>query len=600
MGVELEPVVLQAGFAVPVTAGLVLYTLLRHERSPLHLLIAATLATVVVWMSALLAGMLLPEPSFARRVAFDVEILGVALMPPLCVITMARIARSPVFEQGMAPALALFAVSGLLFAAYASDGRHHLFVSDPAAALRGEHPRLWAGPLYWSLVLWSHLCSAIGIGFIAGAIRRGRTPSERKRAAMVLGAILTPIAAHLVYLLECTPLDFSLATGAMAPSAFFFLQGATRYGLLVAQPIVRQDVIEHFPDGILLADEEGIVLDANGAAESALGVARGELVGRALRDALTCLGEPDADQPIGDRVAALPLRGERFSEEIRTRDGRAIEITAGAVAALGSQPAGRFVALRDRSEQRRGERLLQERQKLESVGILAAGVAHEVNNPLAYVRANLAHLQKLSGELEKQLSLAPGRPGSALLEFPEILAESLEGLDRIARIVESMLRFSRLPEEGRRGVRVNELVEDALRLAALHRSHGVRVERRLGDGLPEVLGTAQRLVQVVLNLLLNARQALEGRADARIVAQTRCAGASIEIAIADNGPGIPEAQRRRIFDPFFTTRAPGEGTGLGLSIASEIVHEHGGTLECDSTPGEGSCFTIRLPVAEGG
>jgi signal transduction histidine kinase len=315
-----------------------------------------------------------------------------------------------------------------------------------------------------------------------------------------------------------------------------------------------------------------------------------------ISELLARVADDEAAVALGRRIAGLPLEGGRLSGEFLARDGRSIEVTAGAVATRGAQAAGRFVSLRDRSAQRRSERLLRERQKLESVGILAAGVAHEVNNPLAYVRANLAHLQSLAARLEKHLEIAPGDPDAELLEIPEILSESLGGLDRIGRIVESMLRFSRVPDESRHPVDLNDAVEQALRLAELHRVGHVHLECVLAPALPRVLGSQDRLVQVLLNLFLNAKQALADRREGHIVAETAVEDDSVVVRIRDDGPGIPEEHHEQVFDPFFTTRPPDQGTGLGLSIAFDIVREHAGTLELESIPGRGSCFEIRLPA----
>lgn len=593
----------QAAIAIPVTAGLALYTLLRPDRTPLHVLMGATLGSVVLWMSALMVGLVADPAEDIRAIAFHFETLAIATMGPLFLTTIGRFARSPVFEKPLAAAVSLGAVSTLLYAGYLTNGSHHLFLNDLEAALRNEHPREWGGPIYWALQVWGFVCSFVGMGFVVAAALRGRTRSERRRALTLLGAIMTPIVAHLVFLTQWLPIPFSLATGAMAPCAFFFIRGVTHYGLLVVQPIVRQDVIEHFHDGIILADVDGVILDANHSAEDALHVAPGALRGCTLEDAFAGFDGPASTgvdgaplAPLGARIASLSWRGKRFHEEVRTPDGRAVEVTAGAVSAIGTQPAGRFVALRDRSEQRRSERLLQDRQRLESVGILAAGVAHEVNNPLAYVRSNLAHLQKIVAAVEKELAIERGGPGEAFLELPEVLAESLEGLDRIGRIVDGMLHFSRLPEDAGIDVSVAKLIDDALRLGALHRNREVQVVQRLEPDLPTLTGSPQRLVQVLLNLLLNAKQALSGRSDGRIVVDAHRDGGHVEILVSDNGPGISAKSRAQIFEPFFTTRPPGEGTGLGLSIASDIVHEHGGTLECTSESGGGADFSMRLPI----
>jgi signal transduction histidine kinase len=160
-----------------------------------------------------------------------------------------------------------------------------------------------------------------------------------------------------------------------------------------------------------------------------------------------------------------------------------------------------------------------------------------------------------------------------------------------------MLRFSRAPEDDLRPVDLNEVVVESMRLADLHRDRCVTVESRLDPSLPAVLGSSNRLVQVMLNLFLNGKQALSGIPEARMVAETSREADVAVVRVRDNGPGIAEEDRERIFDPFFTTRGPDEGTGLGLSIAFDIVREHGGTLEVESNDGEGTCFTLRLPLA---
>jgi PAS domain S-box-containing protein len=592
--VERDPILVQSAFAIPMTLGLVVYTLLRRDRSRLHLLLAALLGSVALWVASLAVGLAATAPAL-RSLALDVQFLSSALMPPLFVVTMGQLVRSPLFERSPAAAIALSSLFVFFAVAYLSNGQHHLMIRDRQAALAALPPARWAGPLYWGQQIWVLLCDAAGVSFCVGAAWRGRTAVERRRAAMVIAAVVVPVLAHLVYLLHLLPIDFTLAPGALGLTAIFFVQGVHRYGLLEAQPMVRHDVLEYVHDGLLLADREGLVLDANAAAEFILGDSRAALRGRPLAEVMSRLDFDDA-AALGARIASLPLDGGSLSGEVRTGDERCIEIVAGAVSAKGSLPAGRFVTLRDRSAQRRSERLLRERQRLESVGILAAGVAHEVNNPLAYVRANLAHLQSMAPQLEKYVQVQDDGAGAELLEIPDLVSESLDGLERIGRVVQGLLRFSRVPDDATRLVDMNEVVEQALRLAALQRGSRVRVERSLAPTLPPVLGSADRLVQVLVNLFLNAKQALTDQPDGRIVTETSVDGGSVLVRVRDEGPGIPEEHRDRIFDPFFTTRPPDQGTGLGLSIAFDIVREHHGTLELDPSAA-GTCFSIRLPAA---
>jgi PAS domain S-box-containing protein len=589
-----DPIILQAAIAIPVSMALVVYALLRWDRMILNLLVAVLLSALIVWLVGLVMK-LGGGPVWIREIGLDVEMSAVLFMPPVFLITMAYFARSSLFEETYAPSIALLVVSTTFLALLLTDDYHHTFFADRSLALAGAHPREWGGPAYWAVQIWCGVCDLAAFAFLTRVLLRGRTRAERGRAAMIFGAVALPVLTHVVHLLRVLPIDYSLAPGTLALTAVFFVQGVHRYGLLGGQTIVRHDLIEHLDDGLLLTDQLGTVLDANRAAERVIGATRDNMRGVPLPEVLSLLDPDERSRDLGDRILALPLDGSRETAEIHTGDERIIEVSAGAVPNLGSQPAGRFVSILDRTAQRRSERVLRERQKLESIGILAAGVAHEVNNPLAYVRANLVHLRSIVESMPKSTSADdPADPD----ELGEVLDESIGGLDRIARIVESMLRFSRKPDEALRLVDVGDVVDEALRLAALQRDATVLVERREGT-VPRVLASPERLVQVLLNLFLNAKQALGDRRDGVIETETALEGDHVVIRVRDNGPGIAPEIQQRIFDPFFTTRPPDGGTGLGLSIAFDIVREHGGTLELSSKPGFGACFTVRLAAAPG-
>jgi PAS domain S-box-containing protein len=594
--VELDPIVVQASFVIPMDLAFVVYTLARRDRTQLHTLAAALVVSLACWMSALLMRRISSAPALGE-VGLFFEFLLSSIMAPLFVVTMGRFARHPSFERARAATIGLTVVFALFFAAFLTNDWHGLMIRDRTAAIAGAHPAAWAGPLFWGYQGWIVVADALGLGMCGWASWRGRTPDERRRPLLVLVAIALPVIVHVLYIAEVLPIHYTLAPAATGVALVLFAVGIHRHGLLESQPIVRQDLIEHIPDGLVLADQAGVVLDANAAAEATLGCTREALRGGGLERIFAALGVGDSGRLLAARIEALPPGGRHVEGELRTPDGRSIEVVAGALGATGYHPAGRFVSLTDRSAQRRSERLLRERQKLESVGILAAGVAHEVNNPLAFARSNLGHVRGQLERLLKRAHLDRNGDDADLLELPEVFDESIEGLDRISQIVRDMLRFSRIPEEGAEAFDMNDAVREALRLAALDRHHVVRARERLADGLPQVMGSPNRLVQVLLNLLLNANQALAGRADALVEAETEWDGRQVLVRVRDNGPGIPEDQIERIFDPFFTTRDPSEGTGLGLSIAFDIVREHNGKLEVESTHGHGACFTVRLPPA---
>ncbi len=252
---------------------------------------------------------------------------------------------------------------------------------------------------------------------------------------------------------------------------------------------------------------------------------------------------------------------------------------------------------RNEVERRRLAAQVGRTQKLESLGILAAGVAHEINNPLAYLRSNVTHLSRLAAIVEESLDAFEPKQANDLSEFPELLEEMLDGLGRIGEIVDSTRRFSRDAEARHVLLDMNRVAEDAVRLASFQENECIRLETHLGC-LPPVEGSAERLVQVLLNLLINAKQALSQSSAGSILLETVASDGYVQLRVHDDGPGVPEEFRDHLFDPFFTTKGPDEGVGLGLSIAFDIVREHGGTIEVEVSRLGGACFAIRLPAAQ--
>jgi len=255
-------------------------------------------------------------------------------------------------------------------------------------------------------------------------------------------------------------------------------------------------------------------------------------------------------------------------------------------------------------------------EKLASVGQLAAGVAHEINNPIAFVRSNLNSLGTYVNDLISMLDAygevereSDGRDNIAkrkLEQFkssinvnflrediPLLLKESSDGLTRVEKIVKDLKEFSHLDEAEWQYVDIHQALESTLNVAAHEIRSKADVVREYGD-LPQIECLPAQINQVFLNLLINAAQAQEGRGT--IIVRTGRNGEWIWVQIADNGKGIEPAHIRRIFDPFFTTKPVGVGPGLGLSVSYSIVQQHGGTIEVASEIGKGSTFTIRLPI----
>jgi len=218
--------------------------------------------------------------------------------------------------------------------------------------------------------------------------------------------------------------------------------------------------------------------------------------------------------------------------------------------------------------------------RLAAMGTLSAGVAHEVNNPLASISSLIQMLQK---------------NGSANGETAEMLTLISEQIGRISRVTKDLTDFARVRPAARKPVNPNDILDSALRLASFSAtSEKIEIQKNYQPGLPSINADSDQLQQVFLNLFLNAFDAM---ADGGLLAiTTKQADGFAVVEISDTGPGIPEADAKRIFDPFFTTKPTGKGTGLGLAVCYGVVTAHGGTIELSTTSPEGSTFIVKLPL----
>ncbi len=245
----------------------------------------------------------------------------------------------------------------------------------------------------------------------------------------------------------------------------------------------------------------------------------------------------------------------------------------------------------DVSEQAHLTAKLQLAERLASMGTLAAGIAHEINNPLAFVIANL-------NAVRNELAEAPLMEGVDLEDVRDALKEAADGAERVRQIVSDLKTFTRTNERQRGPIDVRRVLQAALNMARNETKHRAQVVTDLGE-VSAVNGNEARLGQVFLNLLVNAAQAIpDGRAQQnRITVATRMEGQTVVATIEDTGCGIRPEVLPRIFDPYFSTKRVGEGTGLGLFISLGIIKELGGDLQVHSTPGKGTTFEVRLPSA---
>ena len=340
------------------------------------------------------------------------------------------------------------------------------------------------------------------------------------------------------------------------------------------------------PDAVLTVLQSGRVREANDAVRDVFGLDPANVVGRVLADLIIEEDQHKLDAALAAAEAGAPTRLEvTLRREIPgTPDDPHRVVALSASRLPEADPPTVLLVGRDMTAEREMRVRLMESDRLAAVGELVAGVAHEVNNPLASISA-FAQLLLRDGNLTE--------PQRDSLEV--IKAETI----RASQVVKDLLAFARRSEPHREPIDLNLVVTRTLRLRHYQLStNEIRVDTVLGRELPSVVGDARQLQQVCLNLVTNAIQAMAPLGGGRLHVVTRVEGTSVILEMTDSGPGIAPGIRARIFEPFFTTKAEGEGTGLGLSVSYGIVTAHRGTIEVAETSPRGTTFRITLPSAD--
>jgi PAS domain S-box-containing protein len=385
------------------------------------------------------------------------------------------------------------------------------------------------------------------------------------------------------------------------------LEAAERTGQARQQARESEDrvrlLLESTVEAICGLDLDGSITFCNPAAVKILGLSVPEqLLGRSFY-AMARL--PGADQALpAVWIDAAMHTYARLDQELQLKrdDGALVPVQHSAAAVLSQgELVGRVVTFLDIAERKRAEEALRKSQaqlrmadRLATVGTLSAGVAHEINNPLAYTLANLSFVRDALARLPDSL------PGVDVAELRSSLAEANEGAERVRRIVKDMKTLSRMDDERIGVVDVEAALDASVNMAIHELRHRAQVVKDYAR-VPLVRCNEGRLVQVFLNLLVNAAHAIPGNAPERNeVRLATCVDGHgrIAVEISDTGMGIPEDVLPRIFDPFFTTKPVGVGTGLGLSICHSLIVAIGGDIEVASKVGVGTRFLILLPAAD--
>lgn len=461
--------------------------------------------------------------------------------------------------------------------------------------IAGATPTAWGynpvlGPGYPIYVVYTMLAASVGVRQWALGIPENAVPGDEKASWSVMIGFVAPMSVGFTTDAVLPLLGISvprLGSASFGFLALMVLWLTVRRGFMFATPgTFAQQILETLPDGVALISPNGSIRFGNAGLSRAAGV-----------DSLRLTGAP-----IQSFIPAPPLEIgcdlREVESELIGMSGESIPISLSSTTIKDRQGAELGIALvfRDIRELKSLRSRLITSGRLAAVGQLAAGIAHEINNPIAFVRANLGMLREHWGTLGKGIERRsePESLSAVLAEGEEIIDESLEGIDRAAGIVRDVREFSHAGNREREFADLNELLDQVIRVAAPEIGANISIDRNYGE-LPRIFCSPQQLKQVFLNLTINAIHAVAGSGSLTI--KTRVEGDRIRVSIDDDGCGIPDSVLERIFDPFFTTKEVGRGTGLGLSISHEIVRGHGGEIAVEPKTGSGTRFVVTLPAS---
>lgn len=400
--------------------------------------------------------------------------------------------------------------------------------------------------------------------------------------------------------------------------------------LLRAQSKRLDDVLS-ISEMLIVCEADGTIASVNGATSRTLGYSEDELVGRSIASITATFSFDDLRILAHSGTAHIESPTD-LSMQTKSGDPVPVMVSASALASADGRPGGLVCVAQDLTERRRLQGELRHAQKLEAVGRLASGVAHEINTPIQFVSDSVHFMKSATDDMLALIAKYGELRSLPAAELPDALARmteeeddadlpyllenaqpaaerALEGLARVAAIVRSIKEFAHPDRSVQDEADINYIVHQALTIARNEYKYVAELEIELAD-LPRVRCYAGDLGQVVLNLVVNASHAMTdafrervatglSNEDARgtIRVSTRSVGADVEIAIQDTGNGIPEKIREKIFDPFFTTKEVGRGSGQGLAIArATVVDKHGGSLSFETESGKGTTFLVRIPI----
>ena len=390
-------------------------------------------------------------------------------------------------------------------------------------------------------------------------------------------------------------------------------------------------IIETIPDPIFIKNLEGVYSGCNSAFAELLGLTRDAIIGKG---SMEIMPKDIASEFVQQDQDLFDSPGVKTFEVGFNTPNKGLRHTVYCKSTFEDENGniqGLVGVIHDITERKQMEEQLMRSQRLESIGLLAAGIAHEINTPTQFIHTNVEFVEEAFTDCVSVVGLvdrlaqgyAEGRPPDELIkelveefqhtDFDELDADvkdalkgTLEGVERITNIVDSMRYFSHPGTEQKELVDINQAIEHAITVSRNEWKYYSEIGTNLEEDLPPVSGYAGPLNQVLLNIIVNAAQAISGTLGDNpehkglISISTKQVDSMVEIRIADNGPGIEEDTLAKIFDPFFTTKEIGKGTGQGLALAhSVVVDKHEGSINVESSPGSGATFILQLPIKRG-
>ena len=574
-----HPYLLVPLLACVANTALAVFFLTRDGQRPANRVAGALMVGASFWAACEVLWNVAPEAEGARRL-MGVSALGWAGMGPLALEMLLGVSGSASAATRRARPFLALAAAGFAIPALATPWMHAGVVRQPWGWTYRTGP---AFPLYYAFLMG---CLIFGLVRAARGLRSAPSPAERQQTRAVLFAFTAPaaLASLTGAVLPMLGIPFPhLGTLSFVIIGVTLAWSAHRYGhSLLAPRTFAGEILATLGDGVALLHLDGRIRSANEALARLLGRPRSELEGL----------------PIGEFLEDLPLDPpgevqERETELHGAGGTRPVALSCSPLRDKTGLVLGLVLVVRDLHEVVALRRRLVTSGRLAAVGELAGGIAHEINNPIAYVRTNLGVLRDELERLEGALD-APGEARVRLRDGAALIQESLEGVDRIAAIVRDLKGFAGGDQVSRELVDLGALLQTLLRVLAPHLRYRARIEVRTSH-IPLVTGSPQELRQVFANLILNACQSLEGEGTILLVTERQ--GDAVEVRVEDDGRGIAPEDLERIFDPFFTTRPHSEGRGLGLAVAYQVVKQHGGEIAVEPRPGGGTVVRVRLPVA---